>query len=292
MEIFWSAVGISVIVCFLFYILAQHWQQALRQQAWTIRRLTDRVQDLEDLGDPQFRRRIGESAPMPLKQVFTFSFRLSDRFWRDKLQISNENRDFIRTFGSFVGSVKLEKWRSHMVATIAEVLPDSSTARWQARSLDFYPDPAKKNDALTLWELRLAPTNKLAERPPSLELMLERTVLELRGHLASSVAGTPGNGHPDQSREDEVVFFRVPLDQALLAEFRCHDPAGTLGNGNSDLGTTTIPVDGSSWQAFYSYGDPDLGIEWQLRLRDLNKKAERERWRILESAEIPKDQIP
>ena len=292
MEIFWSAVGISVIVCFLFYILAQHWQQALRQQAWTIRRLTDRVQNLEDLGDPQFRRRIGESAPMPLKQVFTFSFHLSDRFWRDKLQISNENRDFIRTFGSFVGSVKLEKWRSHMVATIAEVLPDSSTARWQARSLDFYPDPAKKNDALTLWELRLAPTNKLAERPPSLELMLERTVLELRGHLASSVAGTAGNGHPDQSREDEVVFFRVPLDQALLAEFRCHDPAGTLGNGNSDLGTTTIPVDGSSWQAFYSYGDPDLGIEWQLRLRDLNKKAERERWRILEPAEIPKDHIP
>jgi hypothetical protein len=225
---------------------------------------------------------------MPLKQVFTFSFRLSDRFWRDKLQIKDEDWGFIRTFGSFVGSVKLERWRSHTVATITEVLPESSTARWQARSLDYYPDPAKNNDALTLWELQLAPTNELAERPPSLELMLRRNAVELRGHLASRVAATSGNGHADRSSEDEVVFLRVPLDQALLAEFRCHDPADTAGNGNSDPGTTTIPADEGSWQAFYSRADQDLGIEWQLRLRDLNKKAEWERSRIPESAEIPK----
>jgi hypothetical protein len=289
MEILWSAVGICVIVCFLFYLLAQHWQQALRKQSWTIRRLADRVQSLEDLADPQFRRRIGESAPMPLKQVFTFSFRLSDRFWRDKLQIRDEDWEFIRRFGSFVGSVKLERWRSHTVATITEVLPASSSARWQARSLDFYPDPAKNDDAITLWELRLAPTNELAPRPPSLELILRRNAVELRGHLASSVAGASGNGHPDPSSEDEVVFIRVPLDHALLAEFRCHDPAGTTGNGNSEPETTAIPVDGNSWQTFYSRADQDLGIEWQLRLRDLTKKAESERSRILESAKTPPD---
>ncbi len=108
MEIIWPTLGICVLVCFVFFVLVQHWQRVLRHQTWTIRRLNERVRLLEEVDDPEFRRKLGESAPSPLEQVFTFSFRLSDQFWRDTLHASEEDSSFIRAFGSFLGSVKIE----------------------------------------------------------------------------------------------------------------------------------------------------------------------------------------
>jgi hypothetical protein len=287
MDVLWPALAIAAIVVFVFYILAQHWQRILRQQAFTIRRLFERVRDLEEMADPEFRRRIGEAAPVPLERVFTLSFRLADRFWRDALHASEEDRQFVRECGSFVGSVKLELWRSHMVATITEVLPDQKTAGWQTRSLDFYSDPAKTSATLTLWELALSRPGLSAERPPSLELVLRRNSMELCGHLAHRGNGASENDDRVSSGQDDVVFFRVPLDTAQLAEFRSHDPAGNGNNGNGSPGTTEMPGNGNSWEAFYSHRDEELGIEWQLRLRDLTKKSEWERWGILDTAVSP-----
>src|SRR5271155_4417199 len=156
MEILWPALGIAVIVVFVFYVLAQYWQRLLRQQNWTIRHLFERVQSLEELSDPEWRRKISEAAPVPLEQVFTFTFRLGDRFWRDAIRLSEDDQKFVREYGSFVGSIKLERWRSHAVATITEVLPDRKATGWQTRSLDFYSDPFKSGDAISLWELALA----------------------------------------------------------------------------------------------------------------------------------------
>jgi hypothetical protein len=207
MDVLWPALAIAAIVVFVFYILAQHWQRILRQQAWTIRRLFERVQDLEEMADPEFRRRIGEAAPVPLERVFTLSFRLADRFWRDALHASEEDRQFVRECGSFVGSVKLERWRSHTVATITEVLPDQKTAGWQTRSLDFYSDPAKTSATLTLWELALSRPGLSAERQPSLELVLRRNSMELCGHLAHRENGPSENDDRASSGRDDVVFF-------------------------------------------------------------------------------------
>ena len=283
MEILWPALGIGAIVMFVFYVLAQHWQRVLRQQSWTIRRLLDRVRDLEEMADPEFRRRLSESTPVPLEQVFTLTFRLSDRFWHDALHATEDDLKFIREFGSFVGSVKLERWRSHTVATITEVLPDRKATGWQTRSLDFYPDPAKSSDALTLWDLALSRPGRSAERPPSLELVLRESSVDLIGHLAGVASG---NGNRTQTAYEDVVFFRVPLDAAPLAEFRSHDPLDGVSSGNGDSEADEIPA-ASSWQAFYAHRNEGLGIEWQLRLRDLNKKSEWERWKILESAAMP-----
>lgn len=284
MDILWPAIGIGIIVGFIFFVLAQHWRKVLGQHAWTIRRLTDRVRDLEDMTDPEFRRRLGEASPMPLEQVFTLTFRLNDRFWRDAVHMTDENLRFIHEFGSFVGSVKLDRWRSHIVATVAEVLPDRKETGWQMRSLDFYPDPAKPGRGLTLWELALVRTEFSTERPPSLELVLRENSIDLLGHLASwEGAGGNGNGHGGSGHGgdyEDVVFFRVPLDTNQLAEFRSHDPSNEGGNGNEA---------GASWQAFYSGGDETLGIEWQLRLRDLKKKSLWDRWKILEPASMPLD---
>jgi hypothetical protein len=291
MEILWPALAIAAIVVFVFYILAQHWQRVLHQQTLTIRRLFERVQNLEDMVDPEFRRRIGDAAPMPLERVFTFSFRLDDRFWRDSLGASEEDRKFIRECGSLVGSVKVERWRSHTVATITEVLPDGTAgspanADWQSRSLDFYEDSTRSSDALTLWELALSRPVLSAERPPSLELILRRNWMELWGHLLHRSSDDSGTAQQTWPERDEVIFFRVPLDTAQLAEFKTHDPANYRNNGSANPGASEPSSSAGSWQAFYFHRNEALGLEWQLRVRDLTKKSEWERWGILDSGTI------
>ena len=282
MDAGWLALLVAVAIVFVFFVLVQHWQKVLRHQAWSVRRLMDRVQGIESIADPQFLQRLTEAAPMPLEQVFTLSFRLDDRFWSDALHATDDEKKFIREHGSFVGSVKLERWRSHTVATITEVLPDRKAAGWQTRSLDVYSDPARGNDAFALWELPLARVGPSAERPPSLELLLRANSLELVGHLDGCALGTSGNGHNGSAGFEDVIFFRVPLDTAQLAPFRSHDPAG---NGNA--ASHELSAQANSWQAFYSDRDDATGVEWQLRLRDLTKKSEWERWKILESSAVP-----
>jgi hypothetical protein len=183
--------------------------------------------------------------------------------------------------------VKLERWRSHTVATITEVLPDRKATGWQTRTLDFYSDPFKGGDAISLWELALSPPGLSAERPPSLELLLRANSLELRGRLLSAAQGPSGKGHGAAAENGDVQFFRVALDTARLAEFRSHDPADTANNGNGNTAFGETSGNGNSWQAFYSHQNDDLGIEWQLRLCDLTRKFEWERWKILETAAIP-----
>ncbi|MGB8542644.1 MAG: hypothetical protein WCD49_13505 [Candidatus Acidiferrales bacterium] len=283
MEILWPTLGICILVGFVFFVLAQHWQRLLRHQNWTIRRLTERMRTLEEMDDPEFRRRLGESIPSPLEQVFTFSLRLGDRFWRETLHTTAEDLSFIRAFGSFLGSVKIERWRGHAVATISEILPARRSAAWQTRSLDCYFDKSSGYDRLTLWEVPLARVRGSSERPPSLELALKERSVELSAHFAAPAAN---NGSAKNAGLQEVVFFRVPLDSAELAEFRSHDPLQS-----SDNGEPADPYrDPNFWRGFYSDADEDAGFEWQLWVRDLTKKTEWERWRILESPGNPVEQ--
>jgi hypothetical protein len=286
MDILWPALGIAAIVVFVFYVLAHYWQRLLRQQAWTIRKLFDRVQSLEQMADPVWRRRLSEATPLPLEQVITFSFNLGDRFWRETICMSEEDRQFIREFGTFVGSVKLERWRSHTVATITEVLPDRKSTGWQTRSLDFYSDTSTSSEALSLWELALARSRMSIERPPSLELLLRANAIELRGHFVElrERSEFSANGQGAAAEAGDVIFFRVPLDSASLAEFRSHDPADTSGKENSANGHHR---NNNSWQAFYFCRDEATGIDWRLRLRDLSQKSEWEQWKILESPATP-----
>jgi hypothetical protein len=274
MEILWPAAGISVIVVFVFFVLAQHWQRILRHQSWTIRRLIERMQQLEEVGDPEFQRRLVQFLPSPLEQIFTFSFRLDESFWRETLRASAEDLKFIRAFGSFFGSVKIERWRGRTVATVTEVLPESKAAGWQTRTFDFYAEDGKSGKALTLWELPLGRPRGAAERTPSLGLLLRQDSLEL---CTCHGAAANGNGHTGESSNKEISFFRVPLDAARLAEFRSQDPPGG-GNGSVAAG--------NSWQAFYACENEKAGFEWHLSLRDLEKKAEWEQWKILESAPV------
>jgi hypothetical protein len=270
MDILWAAAGISLIVGFVFYVLAGHFRSVLHKQASTIRILSDRLQLLEQVEDPQFRQRVGQAAPPPLEQVFTFSFRLSDQFWRETLGLAEEDWQFVRSCGSFVGSVKLERWRSHTTAIITAVLPNRKTAAWQTRTLQYYPPSGKADDSLTLWELPLGLPGGSA-KPSTLELSLR------------------GNDLMLSRRElDVVTFFRTPLDLAQLSEFRSEEPtAAEHANGSANGNGNGHAHNAVPWRTFYSCADESRGIEWHLQVRDLCRKAEWERWRILESPAVP-----
>jgi hypothetical protein len=285
MDILWPALGISAIVCFVFYVLAAHWQRVLRRESWVMRELAERVRDLEEVSDPDFRRRLDESSPMPLEQVLTFSFYLSERFWRGTLGLSDADWNFVRTHGSFVGSVKLERWRSHTAVTVTEALPASQSAKWQKRSFDFYPEDGG-SDALTLWELRLGLPGKSAERPPSLELLLRRNGIELRGNLRAA-NDAKGEG-ASTSEINETTFFSIPFDTEQLAGFRSREPqnAPNGADGNSGSKGAEGSNGGGAWRAFYSASDEGAGFDWQLRILDLARKAEWDRWRILDPVEL------
>lgn len=288
MDIAWAALGICIVVGFVFYVLAKFWQRLLMSHSWSIQRLSERVQALEAMEDPDFRRRLSDSTPAPLEQVYTFSFRLSDRFWKDTLQATPEELAYVRSYGKFLGSIKIERWRGHSVVTIFELLPQSRSAGWQSRSIDLYPlgdgyvrgdaYPARlptENSSVTLWELPLAAASEaaLAEPPGSLELRFEENALVLcAGH------GRFGSGHENGSgpEPDEKVFFIVPFDEAKISAYRAED--GLEASKDSDgLARQAAP-----WLAFYAHQDEGQGVDWQLCVRDLVKKAEWERWKIFE----------
>jgi len=281
MDLLWPALGISLIVAFVFYVLANYWQRMLRQQSWMIRRLTERLEDVEEMSHPEFLRRLNQAAPSPLEQVFTFSFRLSDLFWRNVLSGSEEDLRLIRTNGSLPASIKVERWRGHSVATITEVLPESKSAGWQTRSLDLYAGESRNGDSVTLWEIPLERPRATAERPARLELLIRENSIDLCGHLPA-LAPVSANGCGHHGESESIVFFRVPLDAAQLTEFRRSDPLGEATNGNGNLRAENVPAQSGYWQGFYSSGDPSQGIEWQLHVRDLSKKGEWDRWKILE----------
>ncbi len=291
MDILWPALGIIITVVFMFFVLAQHWHRLLRQQSRAIRHLSQRVQNLEDMADPELRRRLGDASPVPLEQVFTFSMRLGERFWRETARATEEDRKYVHEYGSFLASVKLERWRSHTVATVSEILPARKSAGLQTRTLDYYPNAAG-DDALLLWELALARPAAAGLRPPSIELLLRGDALELRAALIWDSTEPNGNGNSGAPHDRQTgLLLHLPLDAVQLEEFRGNDAehAGEEAHaGNGGNGATRQRLNSASyWQALYSGTDEAHGIEWEMRLRDLGKKAEWERWHIWESGAIP-----
>lgn len=280
MDIVWTALGICVLVGFVFYVLALYWQRLLTKHSYAIKDLAARVQALEEMEDPNFRRKIGDSAPSPLEQVITFGFRLGDRFW-EALEALPEEIAYVKAYGKFLGSVKIEQWRSHSVATIYEVLPQNKSAEWASRTIDVYSSTTSgAAEPVTLWELPLAASAEYAPEPvPSLELRLMDNALELRAaHGRFDFAR--GNGAA--AHLDEFVFFHIPLDAARLGEYRrleTEDPCDS-----SSAQTPASPAD--SWIAYFAHHDERGGVDWQLCIRDLIRKEEWERWKVWEPREV------
>ncbi|MGH9775184.1 MAG: hypothetical protein ACRD50_09590 [Candidatus Acidiferrales bacterium] len=278
MDLVWTALGICAVVGFVFLVFVRYWQRRMLRYSLAIRQLEDRVEALERMDDPDFRRRLDDSSPAPLERVFTFSFRISDRFWREVLHASPERMAYVKDHGKFLGSVKLERWRSHTSVTVYEVLPDSRSAGWQSRTIDLYSRSAdQQGEALqaSLWELPLSAPGQesAADEIESLELRLEEDAFVLaarRGFVHTQ------SGDRSMVVADESVLLYVPLDSAKLANFRKTEEPAELDEPNS-MALTGPPRD--SWVAVYEHQDESMGLDWQLCLRDLVKKADWERWR-------------
>jgi hypothetical protein len=280
MDIIWTALGVCVLVGFVFYVLAQYWQRLLRAHSHALRDLTARVQALEEMEDPDFRQKVGESVPSPLEQVYTFSFRLSEQFWMQTLAASPAEIAYVKANGKFLGSVKIERWKSHSVATVYEVLPQSSSAGWQSRSIDVYPG---SEESVTLWELSLAaPEGEHAnESGASLELRFGKDGLALRAQNGR-FSDVRRNG--SEPHREENVFFQVPLDTARLAVYRKQDLDEPEGNGQEKSRGAIRSTDSSL--SIYELHDEFLGVDWRLAVRDLERKEDWDKWKIWESWEV------
>lgn len=278
MEILWVGLGISAVVGFVFYIMASEWARLLKGHSRAIRYLTQRVEALEEMEDPRLRRRMDDSAPSPLEQVYIFSFRLSDRFWSDTIRATAEQMRYVREQGKFLGSAKIERWRSHIAVTVTELLPQSQSAGWRTRTVDIYPVENQPGTAI-LWELHLEPPASFApnEKHPALELRFEEEMLVLRARNGSGVAKGDTTVAPS-----EKVIFHVPLDADLLSDYRVEEEQldESTNDSNEEI-SPPIPRH-NPWLTFYSHQDEKQGVDWQLCLRDLERKDAWEQWRVVE----------
>jgi hypothetical protein len=275
MDILWVALAISAVVGFVFYVMASYWGRLLKSHSKAIRFLMQRVEALEEMEDPRLRQKMDDSAPSPLEQVYIFSFRLGERFWEDTIGATSEQMRYIREHGKFLGSAKIERWRSHIAVTLTELLPQSQSAGWQTRKVDIYPVNGSSGSAI-LWELYLeSPANSSAHEPhPALELSFEDELLVLRARSGKL------------SASGEKIIFHVPLDTELLSPFRVRDEeTGELDDGEGSVGIAARQRK-DSWLTFYSNQDEKQGLDWQLCLRDLDRKAAWERWKIVEPQRV------
>ncbi|MHB8410473.1 MAG: hypothetical protein ACYDDI_00840 [Candidatus Acidiferrales bacterium] len=273
MDILWMGLGISAVVAFVFYALASYWQRLLKSQSRAIRALFDRIEALEEMDDPRFRKMVGESVPSPLEQVYVFNFRVSERFWTETVGANNEQLRYIRENGKILGSVKIERWRSHIAVAVTELLPQSQSAGWLTRTVDIYPTKEAVSP-VSLWELYAEPpANSRGSAPaPALELRLENESLILTARPAGPSLGIAGRV---PSRVEETVIFEVSLDGDQLSPFRV-----SQDDADGDAQPASSKTD--SWLAFYRGNDEQRGVDWQLCVRDLNRKAIWERWNIVE----------
>jgi hypothetical protein len=290
MDILWVALAVCVIVGFVFVVLARHWQRLLVHQSWTIRRLTDRVASLEEIADPNFRRKLDESAPSPLERVYTFSFRVNDDFWRKTLKASPRQLQYIRDHGNFLGSVKIEQWRSHTVVTVTEVLPQAKSATWQTRSFDVFPDDvANADQPITLWEMSLADEKAgvPSGRVPTLELRWREGELELCSRTDRFMTA---EDNTITLTPHEQILFAVPLDAERLAQFRAAEDSGNgeVGGVIEQIAGESPDSPGNSWVAMFGREDESLGIEWNLSLRDLTRQSDWKRWKVFEPVQMTK----
>lgn len=288
MDILWVALGICVVVVFVFYVLAQHWQRLLARHAWTVRELTERLASLEEIANPDLLRKIEESASPPLEQVYTFRVCFSDRFWNETLGATPEEMAFVRSQGNVLASVKIERWRSHSVVTIAEILPQCKSASWQTRSLEIFPGSVPGEARFfTLWELPLGETDggSVPAKSRSLELRLydgSLTLCSCHNRLPA------GEAEADSRTEDEKLLTIVPLDETRLARYRARDEA-TEADGFEAIPDPAEPTRREdSCVSFYGHLDERLGLDWHLCLRKLVRRDEGQRVEILESGEIRK----
>ncbi len=284
MDILWAALAICAIVSVAFYALALSWQRMLRGHSRAIRALFQRLEALEAMDDPLMRRRIGELMPSPLEQVHILSFRLGERFWRDTLGATEQQVRHVHEHGTFVGSVKVEVWRNHLAITLRELLPQSRAAGWQTRTVDIYA--ADAGAPVELWELCLEPVAKSsAIESPSVELRYENRAIILATQTSSNKA-LPGALNSDAT--EERIVFRIPLDAEQLSEFRVPEadmetgigPEATAGSFETGGQRGDAPI------ASFSHQDERQGVDWQLLIRDLNRRTASENWTLMEPPRV------
>lgn len=267
MNIVWAALAICLIVAVVFYALALSWQRTLRGHSRAIRTLHQRLESLELMEDPFLRHRISKLAPSQLEEVWIFNLNLSERFWRNAVDATeNRIREF-RESAPILSTVRFEIWRSHIIATVTELLPSSKAAGLQNRTINIYPSESQQ--ATALWELRLEPDSNPTDKAGRLlQLSFRNRTIEfaIRGWLMGV-----------NEADDERILFRIPLDAEQLLGHRVENEE------SGEFLPNAAETEGIVLR--FSDENEDTGITWRLSIRSLDGSTLPDKWKLLEPAQ-------
>jgi hypothetical protein len=284
MDILWMAVSAGIFIVFGLLIIAWHWHERFIRGAIALNALRDRLAALEEIADPERLRRLEKNASSPLERVYTISIQFGNRFWKDTLQLPSEAMAFVRMSGTFLGSIKIECWRTHSIATMSEVLPSSKSASWQTRSVDIYAGDSRiERGGVSLWTLAMhAPQLAAPARFSELELRLERNAVALYAKAAPSSAGFSAEGGESNAEE---LLTAIPLSPVGLAKYRATDEEPELETGFEAV----PPGNGSHGEAnsrttVFEHRNEEQGIDWRLSLREFVLSDDPRRAKVLEVA--------
>jgi hypothetical protein len=281
MELVWAALGAGAI--FAIFSLFASRRRFQTQQSWARRRLTSRMAEVER--ESRFDPSASDSEPAQsfIEQVCVFSMSLTERFWNQTLQATAEEMAFIHENGAFLSTVKIERGHSHVIVTVAEVLPERRAAEWHIRSFELFPGSSSLNrGGVILWELRTA------ELPEASHSFGYRGV-ELRfeqNSLALSIRDYPSDGHPGRSEPHRRLVARIPLDVGLLSRFRVTDPAANPHGPEGAAKTQArFPADAPSI-SFFEHIDEEAGLVWHLCRQEFIRRESSARSATVEGHEI------
>jgi hypothetical protein len=175
-------------------------------------------------------------------------------------------------------------------------LPEGKSASWQTRTFDVFPDDLARAQEVTLWQMDLAGDMSAAhERKWSiLELRWKGDQINLCWRHSGALAAAP-------AAIVEQTLVTVPLDARQLTNYRSNDwdaeasdegaesaTASGLsdvasGNGSAEKVNAAVSMDQPRRQVlFFGNHDAEIGVEWNLSMRDLSKQDESRNFKVYE----------
>jgi hypothetical protein len=205
--------------------------------------------------------------PVPLQQIFEFTFTLEPQFWQGTLPLTPEQRAFASAAGTFPWLIIIERWRSHRSIQVYETALSPEMTPASLMSLLSVTRPTRSIlkdgpfdgmlDVTVLGRIEFGPRS-IQEPPLRLELYIEEDRMRLGAVFGQFGEGMRhGHGGPFPGPLDSAVFFDVPLALKKLADFKEPD-ADVHSEHVSD----------------YAQANAATGVSWSLRVRDLEKACQ------------------
>ena len=247
----------------------------LSRLAGKLDRVCNEVVRIRDLEDTDFKRKLSCAAPAPLRRVIGFRFGVGEKFWKEVLQVSPKQYDFVcqsvvfrppleGDAASFYASasIELKQWRSHLEFSVSDSHRD-----FPERHFAVYP--WERRERILLWERELPNDERDDEWPssgPRVQLKWEGSSFRLG--VIGGRFGSPAA--PGEWARDENVFLEIPTHGDTLDCFKRPDEERDL----LAIAEGARPYESEPWYTVYENADETKDLYWELEVRDLQRWAD------------------